>query len=139
MLDGVDDPRLGVCLDTQHMFASGYDVRTPGTRTRSLDAFARDVGFERLVLVHANDSRKELASNVDRHANIGEGEIGVAAFTELLRDSRLRAVPWVLEVPGVERSGPDRAQIDLLRDCAGLPPTRSVTGGGRTAVSTASP
>ena len=121
MVHGVDDSRIGVCLDTQHMFASGYDMRSPETVATTLDDFARDVGFDRLVLVHANDSRKPLGSNVDRHANIGEGEIGVSAFQHLLADGRVRNVPWLLEVPG-DGHGPNIAQINLLRNCAGLAP-----------------
>ncbi len=122
MLQACDDPRLGVCLDTQHMFASGYDVRTPETREASLAAFGRDIGFERLVAIHANDSLKPLSSNVDRHANIGDGEIGLDALSMLLHDPRLGAVPWILEVPGIERGGPDLDQINRLRQCAGLEP-----------------
>ena len=112
--------RVGVCLDTQHLFASGYDVRTADQVARTLDRFAADVGFERLALVHVNDSRTPLGSNADRHANIGEGEIGPDGFRLLLADDRLRRVPWVLEVPGEERRGPDAANLDRVRELAGL-------------------
>jgi deoxyribonuclease-4 len=112
--------RVGVCLDTQHMFASGYDVRTRELVTATLDRFGDDVGFDRLALVHANDSRKPLGSNVDRHANIGEGEMGIDAFRLLIADGRLNDVPWIIEVPGDERRGPDLANINRLRECAGL-------------------
>lgn len=122
IVDAVGSARLGVCLDTQHMFASGYDVRTPGQVADALESFARDVGFDRLHLVHANDSRTALGSNVDRHANIGEGEMGIHAFRLLLADPRLRRVPWILEVPGEQRGGPDIANLNRLRGCAGLPP-----------------
>ena len=124
IVEAAASDRVGVCLDTQHMFASGYDCRTPEQVEQTLAEFDRNVGFARLALVHANDSRKPLGSNVDRHANIGEGEIGPAAFRLLLADERLRRVPWLLEVPGRERQGPDVEQINLLRDCAGLPPAR---------------
>jgi deoxyribonuclease IV len=120
LVHGVDDPRIGVCLDTQHMFASGYDFRTPETAKATLDEFGKEVGFEKLVLVHANDSRPELGSNVDRHANVGEGEIGAEAFRLLAQDRRLGDVPWLLETPGHEHSGPDRQQIDTLRECVGM-------------------
>ena len=119
----IDDPRLGVCLDTQHMFASGYDVRTPAAAAASLDAFAENVGFDLLVAVHANDSKRPLGSGVDRHENIGDGEIGMAGFRFLLSDPRLRTVPWILEVPGRDRNGPDAEQIARLRECAA--PARS--------------
>ena len=114
----VDDPRLGVCLDTQHMFASGYDIRTPETAKTSLDAFRRHVGFSLLRAVHANDSKIPLGGAVDRHENIGAGEIGAAGFRNLLSEGALRAVPWILEVPGQNRNGPDAEQIGLLRRCA---------------------
>ena len=120
IVDAAGSDRVGVCLDTQHMFASGYDVRTPDQVAATLDRFAAEVGFERLALVHANDSRRPLGSCVDRHANIGEGEMGVDAFTMLLADERMRRVPWILEVPGADRSGPDLANINRLRACAGL-------------------
>lgn len=120
ILDAVGSDRVGACLDTQHLFASGYDVRTPDAVAATLDAFSRDVGFERLDLVHVNDSRTPLGSAADRHANIGEGEIGVDGFRALLADARLRTVPWVLEVPGTQRRGPDLANINRVRACAGL-------------------
>ncbi len=111
--------RVAVCLDTQHMFASGYDVRTGEQVRATLDRFGAEVGFDRLALVHANNSRTPLGSNLDRHANIGEGEMGLESFRLLLEDGRLNRVPWVLEVPGVDRRGPDRVNIDRLRECAG--------------------
>ena len=116
-----DDPRLGVCLDTCHSFANGYDLRTPAGVRSTIDEFESAVGFDRLVLVHANDSREELGANRDRHANIGEGLIGTAGFGMLLADPRLRRVPWVLEVPG-EGQGPDLANVNRLRELAGLAP-----------------
>ena len=119
IVEAVDDPRLGVCLDTQHAYASGYDLRDREAVQRTLEEFSRDIGFSRLALIHANDSRRPLGSNVDRHANLGEGEIGLDGFRALLDDPRLRALPWVLEVPGTDRGGPDREQIELLRACAG--------------------
>lgn len=122
IVDAVGSQRVGVCLDTQHLFASGYDLRTPEQVALTLDRFATDVGFERLQLVHANDSRTPLGSNADRHANIGEGHIGTEAFSLLLADERLRRVPWLLEVPGTARQGPDLANVNRLRACAGLPP-----------------
>ena len=124
IVKAVDSDRFGVCLDTQHLFASGYDVRTPAAVATTLGAFAATVGFDRLDLVHANDSRTPLGSNVDRHANIGEGAIGLEGFRLLLRDERLRGVPWILEVPGENRNGPDRANINRLREAAALPATR---------------
>jgi deoxyribonuclease-4 len=116
-----DDPRLGVCLDTAHSFASGYELRTSDAIAQTLRAFDDTVGFERLVCVHANDSRAALGSNVDRHANIGTGEIGLEPFRTLLADPRLRAVPWLLETPGAGE-GPDLQQVNTLRKLAGEKP-----------------
>lgn len=121
MVEAADSPQVGVCFDTQHAFASGYELRTQDGMEHTLSEFDRLIGFDKLKLVHANDSRRELGSNVDRHANIGEGEIGVDAFSRLLQDTRLRSVPWLLEVPGTNNSGPDRANINVLRECAGRP------------------
>lgn len=114
--------RVGVCLDTQHAFASGYELRDPEGAARTLAEFDRLIGFGRLGLVHVNNSARALGSNADRHANLGEGEIGTAAFGLLLGDPRLRRVPWVLEVPGHDRKGPDRQQVALLRELAGRRP-----------------
>lgn len=116
-----DDPEAGVCLDTCHAFANGYDVRTAAGVRDTLRDFETAVGFDRLVLVHANDFREELGANRDRHANIGEGCIGTAGFARLLDDPRLRAVPWILEVPGAGQ-GPDRENINRLRELAGMAP-----------------
>jgi deoxyribonuclease-4 len=120
IIDSAGDERVRACLDTQHAFASGYDIRDEEGVGHLLAEVRRTVGFERLALMHANDSRRELGSNVDRHANIGEGEIGLEAFRLLLADPRLRRLPWLLEVPG-EGHGPDVEQVNRLRDCAGIP------------------
>jgi len=123
IVEATASDRVGVCLDTQHAFASGYDVRDVSGVARTLDEFDRLIGFERLGLVHANDSARALGSNADRHANIGEGEIGAAGFRILLGDPRVRRVPWVLEVPGPERKGPDIGQVSLLRKLAEAQPS----------------
>ena len=131
VVEAAGSERVGVCLDTQHAFASGYELRDAEGVARTLAEFGRLVGFQRLGLVHVNDSARALGSNADRHANLGEGEIGTAAFRLLLRDPRLCRVPWVLEVPGHERKGPDRQQVELLRDLAGRGPRRPTRRGGR--------
>ncbi len=116
------DRRLGVCWDTCHLFAAGYDVASPDGLQRTLDDFSSLVGMDRLHAVHANDSVHPLGSHRDRHANIGEGYIGDAGFALLLQQPRLRMLPWVLEVPGEERSGPNLANINRLRSLGGEPP-----------------
>jgi len=117
LLDAVDDPRAGVCFDTCHAFASGYDLRTAETARATLDEWDRVVGIGRLEALHANDSQTGLGSNRDRHANIGQGEIGEDGFRALLHDPRLRDKPFVLEVPGAGE-GPDKANLDELRRLA---------------------
>ena len=122
IVEAAGTERVAVCLDTQHAFASGYDLRGEEQVEHTLGEFDRMIGFDHLALVHANDSQRPLGSNADRHANLGEGEIGEAAFRLLLRDERLRRVPWLLEVPGQEKGGPDLRQVNLLREFAGLQP-----------------
>lgn len=113
------DERLGVCLDTAHAFASGYDLRTPDGVAELLDDFDRHIGLDRLGLVHANDSKAPLGSARDRHENIGQGELGEHAFELLLAEPALTKVPWVLEVPGYAKEGPDRENVDALKRLAG--------------------
>ncbi|MCL4545941.1 MAG: deoxyribonuclease IV [Chloroflexi bacterium] len=114
-----NDTRLGVCLDTCHALAAGYDVRTVGGSAAMLDELDRSLGVERLRAIHANDSQFDLASHRDRHANIGEGFIGEAGFTALLAHDVLRSLPWILETPGTDGSGPDLDNINRLRRLAG--------------------
>ena len=119
MMDAVGDPRIGVCYDTCHAFASGYDERTAEAARATLDEWERVIGLEKLEVVHCNDSQTGLGSNRDRHANIGQGEIGEAGFRALLHDPRLQDVPFILEVPGLDGKGPDAANLEILRRLAG--------------------
>ena len=118
LLDAVDDERAGVCFDTCHAFASGYDLRTEEAARATFDEWHRVVGIERLEAVHCNDSQTGLGSNRDRHANIGAGQIGEAGFHALLHDPRLSAKPFILEVPGLDGNGPDAANLEVLRRLA---------------------
>jgi deoxyribonuclease-4 len=92
-------PRLGVCLDTCHIFVAGYDIRTPETYEQSFAEFDRIVGIDNLKAIHCNDSKKPLGSRVDRHDHIGEGFIGPTAFELLVNDPRFVSVPILLETP----------------------------------------
>jgi len=118
MLGGLDDERVGVCFDTCHAFASGYDERTQAAVTKTIDELDRVVGLKRIDVVHANDSVTGLGSNRDRHANIGAGEIGEEGFRALLHEPRLAKLPFILEVPGAG-GGPDAEQVEVLRRLAG--------------------
>lgn len=109
--------RVGVCLDTAHVWAAGYDLRDDYRGV--MDAFDRAVGLERLRLVHVNDSRSERGSRVDRHAHVGEGTMGEDGFTGLMRDPALRSVPRVLETPkGDDAEANDRRNLAVLRRLA---------------------
>jgi deoxyribonuclease-4 len=114
MLSGLDDPRVGVCFDTCHAFASGYDERTPEKVSATIDELDRVIGLKRVDVIHANDSVTGLGSNRDRHANIGAGEIGDDGFRALLHEPRLAKLPFILEVPGAG-GGPDAEQVEVLR------------------------
>ena len=118
MLTALGDPRVAVCFDTCHAFASGYDERTPADVTRTLDELDRVVGLSHVDVIHCNDSVTGLGSNRDRHANIGAGEIGEAGFRALLHEPRLADLPFILEVPGAG-NGPDAEQVAVLRRLAG--------------------
>lgn len=93
------DKRVGVCIDTAHIFAAGYDIRTEDTYYQTMEDFARLVGFSYLKGMHLNDSLKPLASRVDRHASLGQGEIGWTAFHLIAKDTRLEHIPLILETP----------------------------------------
>ncbi len=119
MLAALGDPRAAVCFDTCHAFASGYDIRTPEGARRTIDELDRVIGLSRVKAIHANDSVTGLGSNRDRHANIGQGEIGEGGFRSLLHDPRLARLPFILEVPGLDGNGPDAANLAVLRRLAG--------------------
>jgi deoxyribonuclease-4 len=113
------DPRLGLCVDTAHTFASGYDLRVGEGIARAIDEIDRFIGLDRLRLIHANDSKVGLGSAVDRHANIGQGLLGEGAFEQMLGHPALTKLPWVLEVPGYDDKGPDLRNVETLKRLAG--------------------
>ncbi len=122
LLDGLGrDERVGICLDTAHAFASGYDLRTADGLEAALEDLDRHVGLERLQVIHANDSKAAFASAVDRHENIGRGHIGEEAFARMLQHPSLAHLPWVLEVPGYAKEGPDEENVQALKRLAGRP------------------
>ena len=107
------DGRLGVCLDSCHLFASGYDIRTAAGLSDALDELDRVVGLDRLASLHLNDSVQPLGSNRDRHANLGKGELGERGCAVFLSEPRFEALPCVLETPGPKGSGPTAEEVAL--------------------------
>jgi deoxyribonuclease-4 len=111
--------RMGICLDTCHMFAAGYDIRTQDTWNATFSLFEKIVGFEHLLSIHTNDSKKGLGSRVDRHAWLGEGELGLEAFRLLMNDPRFKQIPKILETPKDDKMTEDYINIDILKKLVG--------------------
>jgi deoxyribonuclease-4 len=99
------------------VFAAGYDLRTPEAVAETLAQFDAIIGFERLKLIHANDSQRELGSRVDRHQHIGQGEIGAAGFREFMTNPRIARVPVILETP--KAGNMDPVNLARLRELSG--------------------
>lgn len=108
------DDRLGICLDTQHLFASGVDYSTVETATETIDAFDAAIGLSRLGCMHLNDSKVEFGSNRDRHENLGEGLIGRQALGLFCGHPALANTAMILEVPG-DGSGPRKSDVTAAR------------------------
>ncbi|MBI2191739.1 MAG: deoxyribonuclease IV [Planctomycetes bacterium] len=114
ILDRVQTPqRLGLCVDTCHIFAAGYDIREEAACRTTFEELDGIVGVERIEAFHLNDSKRELGSRVDRHAHIGRGKIGLAGFSFLLRDGRFSRIPMFLETP--KEGNMDRRNLRTLR------------------------
>jgi deoxyribonuclease-4 len=116
-LDALDwHPKVGICLDTCHVFAAGHDISKKGGMTETLDLLVKLVGIERIQLIHANDSMDVCGSLKDRHQNIGEGEIGAKAFEELIAHKVVDNAPLILETPGMEDvHGPEVKIFEKMR------------------------
>src|SRR5712692_3160565 len=115
MLHGVrNKERLGVCLDTCHLLASGYDICSEHSYRETFHRFDEVIGFERLKVFHLNDSKKPLGSRVDRHEHIGQGFVGLEPFRRILNDRRFRGLPMLLETPKTEGRPPGLVQKDPL-------------------------
>ena len=118
------EPRVGVCLDTCHVFAAGYPLAPKAALDDTLRRFDRAIGLRRLVVIHANDSKRELGSRVDRHEAIGKGRIGPEAFRLIMRHPKLAKIPMILETPKEGPNGKvhprhDRGNLATLRRLAG--------------------
>jgi len=107
--------RLGVCLDTCHVFAAGYELRTAAGYAATMEAFDRVIGLKRLHAIHFNDSKGNLGSRKDRHEHIGKGHIGLEGFRHVMNDSRLAGLPALLETPKGDDLHEDRENLAVLR------------------------
>ncbi len=103
--------RLGVCVDTCHIFAAGYDIRSIETYMQTMDNFEKEIGFKYLKGMHLNDAKSELGSRVDRHHSLGSGNIGLNTFKYIVEDSRLDTIPLILETPDPARW---KEEIEML-------------------------
>ena len=109
-------PKVGVCLDTCHVFAAGHDIAKKGGMTETLDLLVKLVGIDRIKLIHTNDSMDVCGALKDRHQNLGDGEIGLKAFEELLAHPVAQNAPLILETPGMEeKHGEEIALLSKMR------------------------
>jgi len=116
IIDGCASPeRFGICFDTCHTFAAGYDTTTPQGYARVMADFDRVIGLSRLHCFHFNDSKKGLNCRVDRHEHIGQGAMGVEPFRLILNDPRLTKIPKILETPKGDNEEMDEVNLKLLR------------------------
>jgi deoxyribonuclease-4 len=116
IIDRVEEKeRMGVCIDTCHIFAAGYDISTEEGYAATLRQFDAVLGPDRLVAIHMNDSKKELGSHVDRHEHIGKGAIGKNGFALLMNDPRMRGIPKILETPKSKDMHEDIENLACLR------------------------
>jgi apurinic endonuclease APN1 len=116
IIEGVGSPRVKVCLDTAHIFeAGGIDEYSRPKVKKLFDDFEAKIGLDKLVALHINDSKTPYNSHHDRHENIGDGHIGLEGFRNLASDKRLYDKDWLLEVPGMDNTGPDAINIERLK------------------------
>jgi len=115
MAHTLESERLGVCLDTCHVFAAGYELRTPEGYAATVEAFDQIVGLEWLRAIHLNDCKGDLGSRKDRHEHIGRGRIGLEGFRHVLNDPRLAELPGLLETPKGDDLQEDRENLAVLR------------------------
>jgi deoxyribonuclease IV len=116
IIENVREPeRLCVCLDTAHVFAAGYDIRSESAIRKMFREFDRSIGLHRLAAIHLNDSKTGRGSRVDRHEHIGKGKIGLDAFRVIMRDRRFRKIPKVLETPKEKDLAEDVVNLKTLR------------------------
>jgi deoxyribonuclease-4 len=108
--------RIGICIDCCHLFASGFEILTPDALASVVDDLDRLVGLDRLVALHVNDSAVPAGANRDKHANVGDGEMGAVGIATVLSEPRFEDLPALLETPGPDKKGPDLAQLRLTKE-----------------------
>jgi len=108
--------RIGICIDCCHLFASGYDIVEPDALSLVVDDLDREVGLDRLRSLHVNDSAVPRGANRDKHANVGEGEMGERGIATFLSEPRFEDLPAVLETPGPDKKGSDFAEVQRAKD-----------------------
>jgi deoxyribonuclease-4 len=115
ILNAIDSPRLRVCLDTAHAFEAGYNTAT----AEGLEMWVRDIikyiSIEKVEVLHLNDSKNPLGSGRDNHQNIGDGFIGEAGIKGIINHPKLAHLPLIMEVPGLDGMGPDKANVDRVK------------------------
>lgn len=117
IINRVGSKRVSVCLDTCHIFAAGYDIRTEKGINATLNNFEKEIGLSRLVALHLNDSKGELGTHLDRHEEIGKGRIGLEAFKTIVNHPLLNQLAGVIETPdNKSREGAEKGSLDILKE-----------------------
>jgi len=116
LFNGAKTERLGICFDTAHAFEAGWLTQYSKKEIDSFfSQFDREIGIKNILAFHINDSMTDAGSHHDRHENIGEGKIGISGFKNLANEKRITEIPWLLEVPGFDGSGPDKKNVEILK------------------------
>lgn len=135
MRDAIGERRLRFCLDTAHAFAAGYNLADPQLSAAFVDRVSHTIGWESVMAIHLNDSKVACGARVDRHANIGEGQISLPGLRGLLLHPALFHIPLILETPGTDRNGPDKQNISRVKALLSADPDKkNGSSGGKNAI-----
>jgi deoxyribonuclease-4 len=115
IVEDVNNDRLKICLDTCHLHAAGYNLYSKESFEQFLDEFDSKIGLSKLEVIHLNDSKDSFGALRDRHENIGDGNVGIDVFKNLLTNTKTKHIPFILEVPGFDEKGPDKENIDIVK------------------------
>lgn len=111
----INNERIKVCLDTCHLHSAGYDLTTPDKYRSFFEEFEVKIGLQKLIAIHTNDSRDPFGSRRDRHENLGQGTLTLEPFRHLVNDVKLQHIPFIIETPGFDGSGPDKKNLDIIK------------------------